>query len=265
MEHGSGRLPGFSGFPGFAGFSVRSGVEVSAAPEFSVSRVRALLLDSGGVLMGPVGGRWHPRADFEATVLAHAPGIPPARFAAGIAAGDRFLAEAATTPDLGDYHRLVLAAMGVPATGELLADLVRPIPAGEVLEVFPDVPPTLRAVRARGIPMAVVSDAWPGLPEVHAELGIGGFFEVYAISAVLGCSKPDPRMYHHASDRLGLDPGHCLFVDDDPDLVAAAIGLGYAGCALLRDSDLDGDGDGDAPVRAGVPVIRSLAEVLDLL
>lgn len=101
--------------------------------------------------------------------------------------------------------------------------------------------------------MAVVSDAWPNLPALHAGLGIDRFFEAYAISAVLGCTKPDPRMYHHASDALDLAPAECLFVDDDPDLVAAAIRLGYAGRALHRDA-----------TASPVPSITSLTELLDL-
>ncbi|WP_030944063.1 HAD-IA family hydrolase [Streptomyces sp. NRRL S-646] len=60
-------------------------------------------------------------------------------------------------------------------------------------------------------------------------------FEAYAISAVLGCRKPDPRMYRHASDALGLRAAECVFVDDDPELVAAAIELGCSGRALCRD------------------------------
>jgi len=32
---------------------------------------QAVLFDSGGVLMRPSGGRWNPRTDFEAIVLAH--------------------------------------------------------------------------------------------------------------------------------------------------------------------------------------------------
>lgn len=55
------------------------------------------------------------------------------------------------------------------------------------------------------------------------------------ISAVLGCNKPDPRMYRAASDALGLAPDECLFVDDDPDLVAAALALDYRGLAVCRD------------------------------
>jgi hypothetical protein len=57
-----------------------------------------VLFDSGGVLMQPIGGRWNPRADFEPTVLSHCPSVTPEQFAAAIAAGDRFMTAAASTP-----------------------------------------------------------------------------------------------------------------------------------------------------------------------
>ena len=53
------------------------------------SAAKALLLDSGGVLMRPVDGRWHPRADFEATVKAHAPHVTDADLAEAVREGDR--------------------------------------------------------------------------------------------------------------------------------------------------------------------------------
>lgn len=127
--------------------------------------LRAVLFDSGGVLLQPIGGRWNPRADA--------------------------------------YHRVLLCELGIEPTEALLADLKRPVEPSEVLETFPDVLPTLRELRRMGIRMAVVSDAWPNLPDLHAGLGIGGFFETHAISAVLGCRKPDPRMYRRASSALG--------------------------------------------------------------
>jgi putative hydrolase of the HAD superfamily len=216
--------------------------------------LRAVLLDSGGVLVRPIGGRWNPRADFEPTILAHAPQVTPEQFAAGIAAGDRFFAASTSTPDTDDYHRAILAELGIPATQGLLADLRRPVKPSAVLETFPEVPRTLRELRGRGVRMAVVSDAWPDLPDLHAGLGIGEFFDAYAISAVLGCRKPDPRMYHHASTALGLEPAQCVFVDDDPDLVAAAIELGYVGRALIRDGH-------SSDTR--VPTITSLDQLLD--
>ncbi|WP_030898678.1 HAD family hydrolase [Streptomyces sp. NRRL F-5126] len=213
--------------------------------------LRAVLFDSGGVLMQPIGGRWNPRADFEQTVLAHTPSITPEQFAAAISAGDHFFAASASTPDYDDYHRVVLHHLGVEPTTQLLADLTREVPPAAILETFPDVKETLRELSRRGVRMAVVSDAWPGLPDLHAGLGIGHFFEAYAISAVLGCRKPDPRMYAHAGAALNLTPAQCLFVDDDPDLVAAAIRLGYAGRALCRDSAV-----------TDVPSITSLPELL---
>ncbi|WP_323746755.1 HAD family hydrolase [Catenulispora pinisilvae] len=219
---------------------------------------KALLLDSGGVLMRPIGGRWNPRADFEATVKAHARHVSDEQLAEAVREGDRFMAAATTTPEHDDYHRVMLTHIGVEASPELLAALVRDVPATTLLETFPDVIPTLTALRARGVPMAVVSDAWPTLPDLHAALGLHEFFAAYAISAVLGCHKPDPRMYHHASEALGLAPADCLFVDDSPELVAAAVALGYQGRAMLRDGEA-------AANEAGVLAISSLTELLDLV
>lgn len=202
--------------------------------------------------MRPIGGRWNPRADFEQTVLDHDPSITSERFAAAIVAGDRFLTTSPSTPDHDDYHRVMLHDLGVDPTAELLADLRREVPPSAVLETYPEVVDTLEELSRRGVRMAVVSDAWPNLPELHAGLGIGQFFEAYAISAELGCNKPDPRMYHHASTALNLAPAQCLFLDDDPSLVAAAIGLGYTGRAVCR-----------GPVTTKVPAITSLTELLD--
>ncbi|MCX4537084.1 HAD-IA family hydrolase [Streptomyces sp. NBC_00841] len=203
--------------------------------------------------MQPIGGRWNPRADFEQTVLAYDPSITPEQFAAAIAAGDHFFATSSSTPDYDDYHRVMLHNLGVDPTSQLLADLRREVPPATVLETYPEVVGTLEELSRRGVRMAVVSDAWPGLPALHAGLGIGQFFEAYAISAELGCNKPDPRMYHHASTALNLPPAQCLFVDDDPSLVAAAIKLGYAGSAVCRGS-----------ATSDMPSIASLAELLDL-
>ncbi|MFV5997734.1 HAD family hydrolase [Streptomyces sp. NPDC056231] len=137
--------------------------------------------------MRPIGGRWNPRADFEETVLAHDPSITNDRFAAAIVAGDRFFAGLSSTPDYDDYHRVVLRNLGIEATPQLLADLRREVPVDRVLELYPDVRKTLEELSQRQVRMAVVSDAWPDLPGLHAALGIHHFFEAYAISAELGC------------------------------------------------------------------------------
>jgi len=204
--------------------------------------------------MEPAGRRWNLRADFEQIVLRLASWVTDDQFAAAIAVGDQFFAASDSTPGYGEYHRVILRELEVEATPCLLSNLRRPVPPAAILQVFPDVRGTLRELQRRGVRMAVVSDSWPGLPELHACLGIGEFFEAYAISVVLGCRKPDPRMYRHASDALGLDPAQCLFVDDDPDLVAAAIGLGYDGRAVYQ--------AGSPPPGCDVPAIASPDELI---
>lgn len=227
----------------------------SAAP-----RIRGLLLDAGGVLYGPVGGRWNPRFDFERIVAAFDPALDPARdparFAAAVTAGDRLLDTTAYTPRRDDYHRTVLAVLGLddpPAS--LLAELDRPLDAPH-LELFPEVIGVLDEIRRRGLPMAVVSDNW-ARKEQHVDwLGLDPYIQRWVISEEMGCSKPDPRMFAAGSEAIGVPAAACLFVDDGPELVEAAVALGYQGVALGRTRP-------HPP--ATVPWIDSLAGVLDVL
>jgi putative hydrolase of the HAD superfamily len=198
-------------------------------------RIRGILFDAGGVLIRPVGGRWNPRYDFESIVLAHHPEIDADLFPDAFGAGQRVLDSGTTTPDRTHYHRAMLDVLGVhQPSDELLHELDAP-PAAPAVETYPDVRPVLDQLLAQGVRMSVVSDTWAGLEIGFREMGIEQYFEGFAISEVLGCRKPDPRMYAAGSDFLGLDPGDCLFIDDDPDLVSAAIDLGYHGVAILRD------------------------------
>lgn len=219
--------------------------------------IKAVLLDSGGVLMGPKGGRWNPRADFEENLAEHHPDLDPCDIAAAIAVGDAWL-DVATSVNAPyeDYYREILGALGIAATDALLASLLREREPAYFVEAYEEVLDVITELRARDIRLAVVSDAWPELPRLHRALGMVDCFEVYAISAVLGCTKPDPRMYRHASDGLGLEPHECLFVDDVPELVAAAIELGYEAVMMRRN---------DEPVPAGMRAVTDLRQVLDLL
>ncbi|GAA3450773.1 HAD family hydrolase [Dactylosporangium matsuzakiense] len=197
------------------------------------------MFDAGGVLFGPVGGRWNPRYDFESIVLRHRPGI--ATFADAITAGQRLLDESTTTPARSDYHRVMLAVLGVEPSAALLEELDAPV-RGPLVEVFADVPPALERLRRGGIRMSVVSDAWGGLVTLLESVGLAGYFEGFAISEVLGCNKPDPRMYAEGRRLLDLPAGECLFIDDDPALVAAARELGYQGLTLDRTAAAAGEG-----------------------
>jgi HAD superfamily hydrolase (TIGR01509 family) len=192
------------------------------------------MFDSGGVLVRPVGGRWNPRYDFEGIVRDHHPDVDEALFAPAILVGQRFLDGSPNTAGRADYHRAMLAVLGV---GEPGADLLHRLEApadGPTLEPYPDVRRTLDRLEHAGVRMSVVSDAWPELVDLFAALDLDRYFRGFAISAVLGCTKPDPRMYAEGRRLLDLPPPDCLFIDDDPRLVAAARDLGYQGLTLDR-------------------------------
>ncbi|MEV6630714.1 HAD-IA family hydrolase [Actinoplanes sp. NPDC051470] len=196
--------------------------------------IRGVLFDAGGVLTRPVGGRWNPRHDFESVVMRHRPDVDAGRFPEAIAAGQRFLDAGDRTADRADYHRVLLGVLGVSASKDLLTELEAPA-SGPVLELYPDARPALERLHAAGIRMSVVSDNWAaGFDETFRELGIARFFAGYVISELMGCTKPDPRMYAAGRDLIGLEAHECLFIDDDPALVAAAVDLGHDGVALIR-------------------------------
>jgi putative hydrolase of the HAD superfamily len=230
----------------------RVGLRVACDAVAGERRVRGVLFDAGGVLIRPIGGRWNPRYDFEDIVVGRHPETRVELFPEAFAAGQRVLDAGTTTANRTDYHRVMLRVLGIDEpSAALLQDLEAPA-AGPVVELFPDVRRVLDRLRASGVGMSVVSDTWAGLPDIFRGLDIEQYFAGFVISEVLGCRKPDSRMYAAGSELLGLDPGSCLFVDDDPQLVLAAIQLGYQGVALVRDV-------GPAPV--SVPAITSLDEL----
>jgi len=55
---------------------------------------------------------------------------------------------------------------------------------------------------------AMTDAAGADLAEVH------GLFDEIIESSVVGVRKPEPRFYEIACERLGVDPGDCVFLDD---------------------------------------------------
>src|SRR5579871_508803 len=56
-------------------------------------------------------------------------------------------------------------------------------------------------------------------------------FDSMVMSFEAGTTKPDPRIYKLAAKRLGVEPEECIFIDDQPGYVAAALGVGMKAVA----------------------------------
>ena len=76
----------------------------------------------------------------------------------------------------------------------------------------------LDALRERGLKTALVANAWPEPGRVLrrdvAELGLADRLDAVVLSTDLGVRKPDPRIFLHALETLGVDAVDTLFVGD---------------------------------------------------
>ncbi|HEV7678385.1 MAG TPA: HAD-IA family hydrolase [Candidatus Dormibacteraeota bacterium] len=174
------------------------------------------------------------------------------------------------------YNELILAELGV-------ADRV-PERARELSErfwhpgswrVFAEVHDVLRALRAAGLQLAVISnftDALVALCETHE---LDGYFDVLVASTVTGSQKPDAGIFREALRRTGANPATSLHVGDNyvADILGArASGIpgilldrSRAGVPGMFDFALrDGIG-GTAGVTMDCPVIADLGELLTLV
>jgi putative hydrolase of the HAD superfamily len=92
-------------------------------------------------------------------------------------------------------------------------------------DVHPD-PEMLDAVRRfhdAGVKTALVSNSWR-----ESDYDVDELFDAIVLSGHLGIRKPDPRIYRHAADQLGIPPARCVFVDDLGGNLKPAKALGMA-------------------------------------
>ena len=66
-------------------------------------------------------------------------------------------------------------------------------------------------------------------PEARRMFPILQLIDRYVVSGAEGIVKPDPRLFRILMARYGLQAEECIFVDDNPDNVAAATQLGMQG------------------------------------
>jgi FMN phosphatase YigB (HAD superfamily) len=93
--------------------------------------------------------------------------------------------------------------------------------------------------------VGLLSNAWSDLRQtMHERWNMDILFDDLVISAEVGIVKPDPRIFHLALERLGVQPEEAAFIDDTPMNVEAARRQGLAAIQFLDNqqtlSDLQG-------------------------
>ena len=78
--------------------------------------------------------------------------------------------------------------------------------------------------RGAGFKTGLLSNSW-GL-EGYPRERFGELFDVVVISAEVGMRKPQPEIFRLTTEKLGVEPDRCVFVDDHPGHLKAALAEG---------------------------------------
>lgn len=86
-------------------------------------------------------------------------------------------------------------------------------------------------LRSRGYRTGIISNTVPGFEErLRSQAAhIVPLFDVRLGSGDLGIAKPDPQIYLHAAETLGVSPHESVFTDDVRKFAEAARGVGMHG------------------------------------
>jgi epoxide hydrolase-like predicted phosphatase len=84
----------------------------------------------------------------------------------------------------------------------------------------------VRNARRAGIRTALLSNSWG---EHYPEHQWAGAFDAVVISGRVGMRKPEPEIFRHTAELIGLDPSDCVMVDDIRRNIEGAAAVGMAG------------------------------------
>jgi putative hydrolase of the HAD superfamily len=125
--------------------------------------------------------------------------------------------------------------------------------------LYPDVLPTLEALRKHGYSLGIISDWGISLGPIVRNLHLTSYFDTLLISAVTRHAKPSPMLYELALQRANAIADYTLHVGDSyiHDVLGARA-VGITPVLLDRAHRL-------APGNVDCALVHSLYELLDLL
>ena len=151
----------------------------------------------------------HEAAESYYRSMADAYGVPYERFRG---AWFDSHAQRATGP-IADNLRSVAATLSVEPDIDQLLEYRRDWTRA-ALAPRDDAVATLEELHRRGHRLGLITVCSEDVEHVWDETPLAGLFDATVYSSSAGVSKPDPRIYELACERLGVEPADCLFVGD---------------------------------------------------
>jgi putative hydrolase of the HAD superfamily len=128
-----------------------------------------------------------------------------------------------------EFEQRFAKRLGVGEATDLIDSMFRGMRPDEAMVA------AVRDARAAGVRTALVSNSW-STSHYDRDL-LAELFDAVVISAEVGMHKPQPEIYLLATERLGLPPSSCVFVDDLRENCAGAEAVGMT--AILHRNPAD--------------------------
>lgn len=105
----------------------------------------------------------------------------------------------------------------------------------------PDLMEWIERLRGQGIRTGILSNMFVNMArKLRLDAPWSNRFDAYTLSGELHLAKPEPAIYRHAAEQLGVAPGEALFLDDrqvnvDGARAVGMEGLVFSSAAKLRE------------------------------
>ena len=107
-----------------------------------------------------------------------------------------------------------------------------------MLKPRPGAVETLRELRERGYRLGLITVCSEDVPDLWSETPFADLFDATVFSCFERVLKPDPRIYHIACRRLGVEPAAAVFVGDGAnDELAGAERVGMRAVLIHREGE----------------------------
>jgi putative hydrolase of the HAD superfamily len=173
-------------------------------------------------------------------------------------------------PSVGAYSGVegdmtaVLHEAGVADDPTLVAELVdieRTFLVDGV-HLYEDSVPVMRALRERGIRVAVVSNCSHSTRPFVERLGLQDEADAVVLSFEVGVAKPDAGIYLTALERLRVAPDEAVFVDDQAAYCDGATAVGMTSYLIQREGAMPDEGRSDPEGRRVIDDLRALLDLV---
>lgn len=207
-----------------------------------MSKLKALILDAGGVLVRPKDGNWNIPARYRELLGDYALDIPSEKWLEACRAESDVLREDCFVNGISAEYELKLCFMkniAVRMGWNLPFDSIVALAQDFTYNFdrylwYDDVELWLGSWHDR-YKLGVLSDAMPSFRSVMEDAHCMEYLDALVISTKVGAAKPDAKMYHTICAQLNAAPEETLFVDDRAGNLLGAIRCGIHAVQMCRD------------------------------